>query len=402
MSLNKEYASPVKNQNSFLVLLMTVKLETMDCSIYECSLGVALVLMLFFAVYFLTAKTPDRPIFANYVRSRRIMGVALLVLSVNYAVHLFFGLRFSRPGAAILMNLSTYFLSYWLFSSALTALLDRFYLTRQRFLRHVIYWLAFTAISGSILRLVPKGVWQYAGLFLMASWLLAYGVWLARRLIQTYRRAVSLFDDTHSEHIAAYIRWMSIFTWWAVVYGISCGLLTFLPERYVFLWVLSSVPFYIYLYCSYMNYLLFYERVESILEQETPEIIGGGKIGTGAETAPYEAPAYYASIGGKLDGWVGNDGYTRQGLTIEELAGELGTNRTYLSAYIKSTYHVSFREWIAGLRIEYAKQMFGQYPGMTVSAVSEASGFMSLSYFTKIFTEKEGCSPSIWRKQTAK
>lgn len=89
-------------------------------------------------------------------------------------------------------------------------------------------------------------------------------------------------------------------------------------------------------------------------------------------------------------------------MTIEELAGELGTNRTYLSAYIKSTYHVSFREWIAGLRIEYAKRMFGQYPGMTVSAVSEVSGFMSLSYFTKIFTEKEGCSPSIWRKQTAK
>ena len=79
MSLNKEYASPVKNQNSFLVLLMTVKLETMDCTIYECSLGVALVLMLFFAVYFLTAKTPDRPIFANYVRSRRIMGVALFI-----------------------------------------------------------------------------------------------------------------------------------------------------------------------------------------------------------------------------------------------------------------------------------------------------------------------------------
>lgn len=44
-----------------------------------------------------------------------------------------------RPGAAILLNLSTYFLTYWLFSSALTALLDRFYPTRQRFLRHLLY-----------------------------------------------------------------------------------------------------------------------------------------------------------------------------------------------------------------------------------------------------------------------
>ena len=41
----------------------------------------------------------------------------------------------------------------------------------------------------------------------------------------------------------------------------------------------------------------------------------------------------------------------------------------------------------------------GKYsPELIKAAVSEASGFLSLSYFTKIFTEKEGCSPSRWRK----
>lgn len=94
-------------------------------------------------------------------------------------------------------------------------------------------------------------------------------------------------------------------------------------------------------------------------------------------------------------------GYTRPGLTIEELAAILGTNRTYLSAYIKSTYHMPFREWVAELRIEHAKRMLMQHPEMTVSAISEASGFQSLSYFTKIFTAKEECSPSKWRKAEA-
>lgn len=373
----------------------------MDYTIYEFSLGTALVLMLFFAAYFLAAKTPDKPIFANYVRSRRIMGVALMALSANYSVHLFLGVRFYRPGVAILMNLSTYFLSYWLFSSALTALLDRTYLTRQRFMRHIIYWLAFTALSAVILELMPKGAWQYAGLFAMALWLLAYGIHLARRLIMTYRRAVRLFDDTHSEHIAAYIQWMSVFTWWAVIYGISCGLLTFLPDRFVFLWIISSIPFYIYLYWSYMNYLLFYEQVETILEKMAPEPIGGGKNRQTRKEPPQITPAYYTGIGEKLDSWVGMEGYTSPGLNIEELAGTLDTNRTYLAAYIKSTYHMSFREWIAGLRIEYAKRMLVQQPELTVSAISEASGFLSLSYFTKIFTDKEGCSPSKWRKNSS-
>lgn len=368
----------------------------MDYTLYEYSLGIALVLMLFFAVYFLTAKTPDKPIFGNYVRSRRIMGVALLTLSANYLVHLFGGIRFDNLDAAILMNLSTYFLAYWLFSSALTALLDRFYLTRKRFLRHILYWLLFTILSCAFLIILPKGRGQHIGLLLMALWLLIYGVYLSRKLILTYHRAVRLFDDTHSEHIAAYIRWMSIFTWWAVIYGVSCGLLTFLPDRFVFLWILSSIPFYIYLYWSYMNYLLFYEQVERILEEETP---AGIENCPDIEKIPHDVPAYHAAIEKKLTAWSGQNGYTKPGLTIEELAGVLGTNRTYLSAYIKSTFHVSFREWITGLRFEYAKRMLVEHPELTVAGISEISGFLSQSYFMKIFKEKEGCSPARWRKR---
>ena len=58
---------------------------------------------------FLLAPTPEKAIFNNYLRSRRIMGVAILLLAANYSVHFFFGIRFKNTDAAILMNLSTYF-----------------------------------------------------------------------------------------------------------------------------------------------------------------------------------------------------------------------------------------------------------------------------------------------------
>ncbi|HBF04763.1 MAG TPA: AraC family transcriptional regulator [Prevotella sp.] len=375
----------------------------MDYTLYKYSLGIALVLMLFFAFYFLLAKTPEKPIFGNYKRSRRIMAVALLVLSANYSVHLFGGLRFNNPDAAILMNLSTYYLSYWLFSAALISLLDRFFLTKKCCLIHLSSWLAFTILSCVILFVFPKGTWQHAGILLMALWLLPYGIYLAHRIINTYHQAVRLFDDTHSEDISAYIRWMSVFTWWAVIYGVSCGLLTFLPDEYVFLWILSSIPFYIYLYCSYMNYLLFYEQVENILKIATPEVSAGKAEDTPKEVKDNswltnDIPAYHSIIKKNLTGWFAQDGYTRPGLNIEQLAVELGTNRTYLSAYIKQTYQMSFREWIAGLRIEYAKRMFVANPRASVSEVSESAGFLSQSYFIKIFTEKEGTSPAKWKK----
>lgn len=370
----------------------------LDNSIYAHSLGVALVLMVFFAAYFLLAQVPDRRIFGNYLRSRRLMGCALLALSANYSVHLFVAPRFDSQDAAILMNLATYFLSYWLFSAALMVLLNRYYLTMRRFVSHLTCWVAYAALSVVLLVCVPAGTVRYAGMAAMALWLASYGVWLSRRLILTYRWAVRLFDDTHSEHIAAYIRWMSIFTWWAITYGVGCSLLTFLPDRWVFVWILSSIPFYIYLFCSYMNYLLFYEQVERILEKETPKDVEEVYTVEG-EAAPPDLPSFHARIKEHLDAWIATDGYTTPGLTIEELAVALATNRTYLSTYIKTTYRAPFREWVAALRIDYAKRLLAAHPELTVAAAAEQSGFLSLSYFTKIFTDREGCPPSKWRKR---
>ncbi len=377
----------------------------MDYTLYKNSLGLALTLMLFFAIYFFVAKTPDKPIFGNYKRSRRLMGVALLVLAANYSVHLFAGLRFKSQDAAILMNLSTYFLSYWLFASAMVTLLNRFYITARRFVRNIIFWLVFTALACGVLFGFPHGgVSRIVGIAALAACLFSYGIYLSWRIIRTYRRAVRLFDDTHSENIAAYIRWMSIFTWWAVIYGVSCGLLTFLPDEYVFLWILSSVPFYIYLYCSYMNYLLFYEQVESILETTAPEDLKeveeeiSTQSDSDAEEMSNGSPNYFSTIEQNMKRWLAEDGFTTPGVTIEDVSVKLGTNRTYLSSYINQTFHMSFREWIAGLRIEYAKNLFNTNPKLTVAEVCESTRFLSQSYFVKIFTEREGISPAKWKK----
>ena len=377
----------------------------MDYDIYRISLGIALTLMLFFAFYFFVGKTPDKPVFENYKRSRRIMGVALLVLATNYAVHLFVGLRFKDPEAAIVMNLSTYFLSYWLFSAALIMLLNRFYVTTARFIRNIVYWLMLTALACIVLFAFPTGAVCHIGILVLAAWLLAYGIYLSRRIIKTYHRAVELFDDTHSENIAAYIRWMSIFTWWAVIYGVSCGLLTFLPDEFVFIWILSSIPFYIYLYCSYMNYLLFYEQVETILESSAKEELqpeeDSSKGSDQKETTnqPDIAASVSDNIEKKLAEWVALGGFTSPGITIEEIANKLGTNRTYLSTYIKQNYGMSFREWIANLRIEYAKQLLNDNPRQSTKDICDATGFISQSYFIKVFTDKEGVSPGKWRKK---
>lgn len=372
----------------------------MEPSIYSFSLCTALPLMLFFGFYFLFAKTPEKKIFTNYLRSRQMMGIAMLLLSANYSVHFFFGIRFKNVNSSILMNMSTYFLCYSLFSSALIMLLDRFYITKRRVWTHIILWIIFSTFSGVVLFLLPSGIMQKISLFALAVWLIAFGVVLARRVIVAYRRAIRIFNETQADDIGAYIEWLSIFTYWAVIFGVGCGLLTFLPDRYVYIWVLSSIPFYCYLFHCYQNYLLFYEQVENAFEQD---IQSEEELLTDTETEPEivsekEVPESYTEFIEKVDNWIKTDGYVQQGLTIKELSKILYTNRTYLSAYIKTTYKMTFREWITSLRLEYAKNILKEHPEINIQKLAESSGFLSRSNFIKLFSEKEGCTPAKWKK----
>ena len=371
----------------------------MEPSIYSFSLCTALPLMLFFGFYFLFAKTPEKKIFKNYLRSRQIMGIAMLLLSANYSVHFFFGIRFKNADSAILMNMSTYFLCYSLFSSALIMLLDRFYITKRRVWTHIILWIIFSTLSGVVLFLLPSGIMQKFSLFALAAWLVVFGVVLARRVIIAYRRAIRIFNETQADDIGAYIEWLSIFTYWAVIFGVGCGLLTFLPDRYVYIWVLSSIPFYCYLFHCYQNYLLFYEQVENAFEQDIQseeELLTNS--GIEPEMVSEEVPESYTEFIEKVDNWIKTDGYVQQGLTIKELSKILYTNRTYLSAYIKTTYKMTFREWITSLRLEYAKNILKENPEINIQKLAESSGFLSQSNFIKLFSEKEGCTPAKWKK----
>ena len=371
----------------------------MEPSIYSFSLCTALPLMLFFGFYFLFAKTPEKKIFKNYLRSRQIMGIAMLLLSANYSVHFFFGIRFKNVNSSILMNMSTYFLCYSLFSSALIMLLDRFYITKRRVWTHIILWIIFSTFSGVVLFLLPSGIMQKISLFALAVWLIAFGVVLARRVIGAYRRAIRIFNETQADDIGAYIEWLSIFTYWAVIFGVGCGLLTFLPDRHVYIWVLSSIPFYCYLFHCYQNYLLFYEQVENAFEQDIQseeELLTNS--GIEPEMVSEEVPESYTEFIEKVDNWIKTDGYVQQGLTIKELSKILYTNRTYLSAYIKTTYKMTFREWITSLRLEYAKNILKEHPEINIQKLAESSGFLSQSNFIKLFSEKEGCTPAKWKK----
>ena len=377
----------------------------MELEIYQYSLCVSLTLLLFFSFRFLFGKLPDKQIFRQYRISRMLMGIALLDLAANYSVHLFLTPRLAAPINAILMNLCTYWLAVWLFGSALMMLLDKRYVTRKRFIRHIAGWMAYCIVVLILWCYVPSSLLYSIVPILLAAAFCVYAVGVAHKVFATFRKATCKLDNYYSDDAAVYIRWMSVFTYWAVVFGVGQGIFTFVPDRYVYLWIISAIPFYIYLYVSYANYLLMYEHVVDVINTyedkekydienvvENRDRDNGQTISSTTRISKQQEEMLKSNI----QKWIDDKEFTKGGLTIEDIARQTASNRTYVSHFVNTHYGMSFREWINYLRLQYAKEIMLKSPDKSVAEIALESGYLSTSYFSRIFKETEGLTPGRW------
>lgn len=190
----------------------------MELEIYHYSLCVSLTLLLFFSFRFLFGKLPDKQIFRQYRISRMLMGIALLDLAANYSVHLFLTPRLAAPINAILMNLCTYWLAVWLFGSALMMLLDKRYVTRKRFIRHIAGWMAYCIVVLILWCYVPSSLLYSIVPILLAVAFCVYAVGVAHKVCNVpqgnlqarqllFRRCCCIHSLDVGFHILGYCIW---------------------------------------------------------------------------------------------------------------------------------------------------------------------------------------------------
>lgn len=95
-----------------------------------------------------------------------------------------------------------------------------------------------------------------------------------------------------------------------------------------------------------------------------------------------------------LDGEI----YLNSRLTLSNLAGELGTNRTYLSNYLNRELNVSFYDYVNSFRVRRACAMIASDPDITVHDIVERCGFNSVSTFRRSFSREVGQTYGEFRK----
>ena len=85
-------------------------------------------------------------------------------------------------------------------------------------------------------------------------------------------------------------------------------------------------------------------------------------------------------------------------LRVTDIAARLATNRTYVSAIIKSLSGDSFSTLVNGYRVRHAQKLMQEHPEMSVTEIAEESGFSSRSAFYRNFKDMTGLSPAEWKR----
>ena len=85
------------------------------------------------------------------------------------------------------------------------------------------------------------------------------------------------------------------------------------------------------------------------------------------------------------------------GIEWDEIAHRLGYNPHYLSSKFKEEMGISFRDYIAQQKVEYAKTILPT-SDILICDLAEMLGFSSESYFSRTFRKLTGTSPREYRK----
>ena len=105
---------------------------------------------------------------------------------------------------------------------------------------------------------------------------------------------------------------------------------------------------------------------------------------------------------GKLNELMAAGGWRQEGLTIGEVARQLGEPEHRVRRLINQRLgHRNFADFVNGYRIEAAKQRLAdpQEARTTVAAIAFDLGYGSLGPFNRAFREATGATPTEWRRQ---
>lgn len=230
---------------------------------------------------------------------------------------------------------------------------------------------------------------------------------------RTYLRSVQKIEQYYDEEENNKMKWIRF-----------CYIMMMLTEMFVLVYMLLPRGFmkvYTIWYSLFMlyfsaNFISFLGSNKLLLDAFAYKTLSGQEIierlerrkrmRKGAkETQPNDSlltEQEMNKIERSLAKWVKDKRFRAYDKTREEIAKELNTSKEMLHMFFVTHIGLDFKTWRTHLRIEEAKVLLLENPGMSINIVAELSGFSDRSNFHRQFTKIVGCSPKQWRESGGK
>ena len=148
--------------------------------------------------------------------------------------------------------------------------------------------------------------------------------------------------------------------------------------------------------CQYIEHV--YNFVASVLGMETNSIASPQALLSAMEYAANNM-IQKQSTSSKIDmilDYINDNFYSD--ISVASISEKFGLTPNYLSTLLKNKLNKKFADYIAELRISYAKDLL-KATNLRVKDIMEKVGYYSQSYFSKLFIDIVGMTPSEYRKK---
>lgn len=329
---------------------------------------------------------PKEPMLKNYRISRWLLSAAYVLLAMIGLMEIFGG---PESGVDRVMFASTLIAASYqslLFTFSLITLIDTRFVTRRK------VWMNVTIISvaaaGLLLALFfasDRGfytvLWTCIALYAVQ---LAYYVALFNTEYRKYRAAL---ENYFSEDEEGKMAWVKRAFYLAASVGVVVVASLFLNHILYMASIAYYTLFYLYFAIKFINYSHQFDHV-------APAVIRGkGEVGKDKNTVSMKW------VESSIELWISEKKFLQPDITLESLAKDIGTNRSYLSRYINSILGLSFSSWITKLRIEESQKIIADNPGIPIAGIGEMVGINNRSSFYRQFAAVAGVSPGEYRKR---
>ncbi len=292
------------------------------------------------------------------------------------------------------------------------------YLTKKIVIRDIVIFLA-TLLVGNFTTSVLGIENGLIGILIAMIFVSHCGFWVMR-FGKLYRKAMFSLEEEFSDYIFLYIDWTYDASLAIIVFSLSGVLLCYSDKITIAVFFFFAALAYFYVVQSLNKYQIHAERLYLGLkkdeEDKSKDIVKNNFADTPSikqdkeelDNATFtknidstilneESP-----IAQRIKKWIEEEGFLQPGLTLNDIANKIGTNRTYVSRFINTTYQSTFFEFIAELRVKKIKKLLTEDPERELEYLSNTCGFSSSSHMSSTFKKITGETLNEFRNKIKK